>query len=302
MDNDEKTPALSDDRDRRDAAAQADGTPSEPVSAEAPTERLDEASAPAAASASAAPAAAPAAPAAPAVTDETRRSRRTRNTLIGVGAGVALLAFGGGAFAIGTAVGDDDDDDRPGVHAPAGPGAEARGGQPGQPRPGDDRGGDRDDDRDGDDHPGDDSAAASAPADADALRTAAEAAIAHASAEGVTSIEIERGGYDIDARLADGTELDLFVTPEGAVRERGNDDVNDDDDDDPLIDLAQLGDILTAAQSAATDAGATGTAFHSLSTSSSAAVYEVELRTGARGDAEVELDADLGVVRVDLDD
>ena len=291
MDNDEKTPAPSDDRDRRDAAAQADGTRSESTDADTPTERLDEASAPAGP-------AAPAGSAAPAVTDDTRRSRRTRNTLIGVGAGVALLAFGGGAFAIGTAVGDDDDDDRPGVHAPAGPGAEARGGQPGQARPGDDRGGDRD----GDDHPGDDSAAASAPADADALRTAAEAAIAHASAEGVTSIEIERGGYDIDARLADGTELDLFVTPEGAVRERGNDDVNDDDAGDPLIDLARLGDILAAAQSAATDAGATDTAFHSLSTSGSEAVYEVELRTGARGDAEVELDADLGVVRVDLDD
>ncbi|GAA2887187.1 hypothetical protein [Microbacterium esteraromaticum] len=279
MDNDEKTPAPSDDRDRRDAAAQAAGTQAESAGAETPTERLDDASAPTAASA------------APA-TDAGRRSRRTRNTLIGVGAGVALLAFGGGAFAIGNAVGDDDDDDRPGMHAPAAPGGDDRGGQPGHAESDDDR---------GDDRHGDDSAGASAPADAAALRAAAEAAIAHASAEGITSIEIERGGYDIDTRLADGTEQDLFVTPEGTVRERGNDDV-DDDDDDPLIDLAQLGDILAAAQAAATDSGAAETAFHSLSTSSSAAVYEVELRTGVRGDAEVELDADLGVVRVDIDD
>lgn len=288
MDNDEKTPAPSDDRDRRDDAAQADGTHAESTGAETPTERLDEASAPAAAPTASAASGSP-------TTDAGRRSRRTRNTLIGVGAGVALLAFGGGAFAIGNAVGDDDDDDRPRMHAPAAPGGDARGGQPGHGEPGDDHGGDRDDDRQGDD-----SAGASAPADAAALRAAAEAAIAHVSAEGITSIEIERGGYDIDARLADGSERDLFVTPDGTVRERGND--ADDDDDDPLIDLAQLGDILSAAQSAATDAEAAETAFHSLSTSSSEAVYEVELRTGARGDAEVELDADLGVVRVDIDD
>lgn len=297
MDNDEKTPAPSDDRDRREAAAQADGTHAdgtraESAGAETPTERLDEASAPAAATAASAAAA-------PSTSDSGRRSRRTRNTLIGVGAGVALLAFGGGAFAIGNAVGDDDDDDRPGMHAPAAPGGDARGEQRGHGEPGDDRGGDRGDDR-GDDRR-DDGAGASAPADAAALRAAAEAAIAHASAEGITSIEIERGGYDIDAKLADGTEQDLFVTPEGTVRERGDDEA-DDDDDDPLIDLARLGDILAAAQSAATDAGAAETTFHSLSTSSSEAVYDVDLRTGARGEAEVELDADLGVVRVDIDD
>ena len=288
MDNDEKTPAPSDDRDRRDAA-QADGTQAESTGAETPTERLDEASAPAAAPTASADSATPA-------TDAARRSRRTRNTLIGVGAGVALLAFGGGAFAIGNAVGDDDDDERPRMHAPAAPGGDARGEQPGHGEPGDDHGGDRDGDR-----RGDDSAGASAPADAAALRAAAEAAIAHASAEGITSIEIERGGYDIDARLADGTEQDLFVTADGAVRERGNDDDDVETDDDPLIDLAELGDILAAAQSAATDAGATETTFHALSTSTSGALYEVELRQGARDEVEVELDADLSTVRVDID-
>lgn len=286
MDNDEKTPAPSDDRDRRDSVH------AENADAENPTERLDGASGPATAPHTPAAAERPAGPGV--------RSRRTRNILIGAGAAVALLAFGGGAFAIGNAVADDDDD-RPGAHAPGAPGDEVRGGQPGPSAHGDDWDDDGDRDDDGADRRGG-RGAASAPVDAAALRTAAEAAIAHASAEGVTSIEIEHGGYDIDVRLDDGTESELFVTPEGAVRERGNDDVNDDDQEDPLIDLDQLGDILTAAQSAASDAGAAETTFHALSTNSSGAVYEVELRTGTRGDAEIDLDADLGTVRVDIDD
>ncbi|MFJ4046546.1 hypothetical protein ACIPV2_12460 [Microbacterium sp. NPDC089987] len=279
MDNDENTPASSDDRAGRDA------THPDSAGADAPTERLDDATAPARADSSTPDTA-------PAAENHVGGRSRNRRILIGAGAAVALLAFGGGAFAIGTAVADDDDDDRPGIHAPGSRDGDARGGQPGHGP-----GGDREDDRD--ERPGD-AGAASAPADAGALRAAAEAAIEHSSAEGITSIEIERGGYDIDARLSDGSEVDLFVTPEGSVRERGGDEAND-DDDDPLIDLAQLGDILAAAQSAATDAGATETAFHALSTSSSGAVYEVELRGGDRSEVEVELDADLGVVQVDID-
>ncbi len=274
MDNDEKTPGPAHDRDHLSAA------PDEGTGAEAPSERFD---------AESEPAAAPAAPA----EGERRGRRRTRNVLIGAGAAVALLAFGGGAYAIGSAVGDDDDE-HSAAHAPAADGA--RGGQPAFD--------DDPDADDGDDSPdadgtGDAGAGASAPASAAALRSAAEAAIAHASAEGITSIEIERGGYDIDARSADGTEVELFVTPDGTVREHGDGDAET--DDDPLIDLAKLGDILAAAQSAATDAGATETTFHALSTSTSGALYEVELRQGARDEVEVELDADLSTVRVDID-
>ncbi|OIU86757.1 hypothetical protein [Microbacterium sp. AR7-10] len=272
MDNDEKTPAPSDDPAGRDAGHPAG------AAAEAPTERLDDAVAPA-------PAGSPAADA-PSEVKSPARSRN-RRILIGAGAALALLAFGGGAFAIGAAVADDDDD-RPGIHAPGSRDADERGGRPGN--------GSDDDRRDDDVQPGD-AGAVSVPVDAAALRTAAETAVEHASAEGITSIEVERGGYDIDARLADGTGVDLFVTAEGAVRERGR----DDDGDDPLIDLAQLGDILAAAQSAARDEGATETTFHALSTSSSGAVYEVELLGGDRTDVEVELDAELGVVRVDVD-
>lgn len=276
MDNDEKTPAPSDDPAGRDADHPAG------AAVEAPTERLDDAVAPA-------PAGSPAADA-PSEVKSPARSRN-RRILIGAGAALALLAFGGGAFAIGAAVADDDDD-RPGIHAPGSRDADERGGQHGN--------GSDDDRRDDDAQPGD-AGAVSVPVNAAALRTAAETAIEHASAEGITSIEVERGGYDIDARLADGTGVDLFVTAEGAVRERGRDDASDDDGDDPLIDLAQLGDILAAAQSAARDEGATETAFHALSTSSSGAVYEVELLGGDRTDVEVELDAELGVVRVDVD-
>lgn len=274
MDNDEKTPASSDDRAGRNAAHH-DRTDSD-----APTERLDGPSTPA----SGAPIA---------DTENPGRGRgRTRRILVGAGAAAALLAFGGGAFAIGAAVADDDEDERPGIHM-AGSHDGDHDGQPGQGR-GDDDQADRDD-RDGD------GAAASAPVDEASLRAAAEAAIESASAEGITSIEVERGGYEIDARLADGTEVDLFVTAEGEVRERGDDDADDDDAADPLIDLGRLGDILAAAQSAAGDAGANESAFHALSTSGSGAVYEIELRGDDRSEVEVELDADLGVVRVDVD-
>jgi len=271
MDNDEKTPAPSDDRSGRDAAHH-DRTDSD-----APTERLDGPSTPA----SGAPVA---------DTENPARGRsRKRRILVGAGAAAALLAFGGGAFAIGAAVADDDEDERPGIHL-VGSHDGDHDGHPGQGRGDDDR-----DDRDGD------GAAASAPVDEASLRSAAEAAIESASAEGITSIEVERGGYEIDARLADGTEVDLFVTAEGEVRERGDDDADGDDAADPLIDLGRLGDILAAAQSAADDAGADESAFHALSTSGSGAVYEIELRGGDRSEVEVELDADLGVVRVDID-
>lgn len=271
MDNDEKTPAPFDDRAGRDAAHH-DRTDSG-----APTERFDGPSAPASG--------------APVVgTENPARGRsRKRRILVGAGAAAALLAFGGGAFAIGAAVADDDEDERPGIHM-VGSHDGAHDGQPVQGRGDDDR-----DDRDGD------GAAGSAPVDEASLRSAAEAAIESASAEGITSIEVERGGYEIDARLADGTEVDLFVTAEGQVRERGDDDADDDDAADPLIDLGRLGDILAAAQSAADDAGADESAFHALSTSGSGAVYEIELRGGDRSEVEVELDADLGVVRVDID-
>lgn len=271
MDNDEKTPASSDDRAGRDAA------PHDRTDSDAPTERFDGPSTPA----SGAPVA---------DTENPARGRsRKRRILVGAGAAVALLAFGGGAFAIGAAVADDDDDERPGIHM-VGSHDGDHDGQPGQGRGDDDR-----DDRDGD------GAAGSAPVDEASLRSAAEAAIESASAEGITSIEVERGGYEIDARLADGTEVDLIVTAEGQVRERGDDDADDDDAADPLIDLGRLGDILAAAQSAADDAGADESAFHALSTSGSGAVYEIELRGGDRSEVEVELDADLGVVRVDID-
>lgn len=273
MDNDEKTPAPFDDHAGRDAA-HPDG-----AAAEAPTERLENASTSARADATAAD------DHTPVESPDRRRRSRKRSLLVGAGAAVALLAFGGGAFAVGAAVADDDEDERPGIHAP---GSHDDDGQP-ERGPGDDDQGDRD---------GDD-AAASAPVDEVSLRSAAEAAIASTSADGITSIEVERGGYEVDALLADGTEVDLFVTAEGDVRERGKDDAKD--DDVPLIDLGRLGDILAAAQAAAADAGATETAFHALSTSSSGAVYEIELRGGDRSDVEVELDADLSVVRVDVD-
>lgn len=214
----------------------------------------------------------------------TRKPRHRRNLLIGLGAAVALVAMGGGAYAVGTAAADEDDD-RTGVHAASD----------------DDHSSDDRDDDDGDRDGVRPSDAPYAASDAAALRAAAEQAIAHADGTGVTAIEVERGGYDIDVLRADGTEIDVFIGADGTVRTDDTDD--EDDDDDPLLDLAKLGDILAAAQSAATtEAGAAGVVDSVSTSDGSSRAYEVDLRLDDRRDVEIELADDLTVVAVDIDD
>ena len=100
---------------------------------------------------------------------------------------------------------------------------------------------------------------------------------------------------------ADGTEVDVFVALDGTVRT--DDDDDDDRSDDPVLDLARLGDILAAAQSAATAEAGTSGVVDSISTSDDASKrYEVEFRLDDRRDVEVELTADLTSVSVEIDD
>ncbi|MGF2950318.1 PepSY domain-containing protein [Microbacterium alcoholitolerans] len=222
------------------------------------------------------------------------RPRHRRNLLIGLGAAVALVAMGGGAYAIASAA--DDDDDRAASSAVSGAVA---GSTDDDSTSDDDR--PEDDDRRGDD----DRAVATtgsafAASDASAMRDAAEQAIAHVDGTGVTSIEVERGGYDIDVLLADGTEYDVFVGVDGTIREHRDD---DDDSSDPALDLTKLGDIIAAAQSAATaEAGDAGVVDSVSTDDDSSKAYEVELRLNDRRDVEIELNADLTVVTIDIDD
>ncbi|UNK71753.1 hypothetical protein [Microbacterium sp. H1-D42] len=243
-----------------------------------------------------------AAPAAPV------KGRRRRNALIGAGAAVALVMMGGGAYAFASSNGDNASD--VGTHASS-TGSQSADDHSDDADDHSDDGGRDDDGRhdDADDHSDDsddDSRTSGAPraaSDEAALRNAAEAAIAHAGGEGVTSIDVERGGYDIDVRLADGTEVDLFVRTDGTIRTDDDDDDSDDDSSEPLLDLAKLGDILAAAQSAATAKAGSAGVIESISTDDeSSKAYEVELRLDDRRDVEVELAGDLTVVTVDIDD
>lgn len=230
---------------------------------------------------------------------------RRRNILLGVAAGVLLLGIAGGAYAIGTNVGDERADDRSevasgGDHDGDGDGD---GGMP-QGGPGGGQGGhdDRhDDDDDSSEGQSGSQGGSSAAADAASLREAADAAVTAADAEGVVSIEVENGGYDIEVRLTDGSEPDVFVSTDGTTQVRTDDDT-DDDDNEPLLDLAKLSDLVAAAlEAASAEAGTDGT-IHSISTSDDAShVYEVDVRMPGGDDVDVELDADLAVVTVDVD-
>ncbi|MFD5226223.1 hypothetical protein ACFWHT_11440 [Microbacterium sp. NPDC058342] len=225
---------------------------------------------------------------------------RKRALLIGAAAVVALLAVGGGAYAIGANVADDDDD-RPAAVAGSDSG---RGTEDGD-RDGDSQddragsGADTPSDRDGD---GAQNTPGGVPASDDAsLRAAAEKAIAEAGAQGATSIDVERGGYEVEVQLADGSEPDLFVGTDGTVTTDA-DRPDDDDRPDPLLDLGTLTGIEKAALDAVASAGGADGTIDSLSTSDDRGVaYEVSIRLSDGRDADVELASDLTVVSVDLD-
>ncbi|MFE6736958.1 hypothetical protein [Microbacterium sp. NPDC057650] len=216
-------------------------------------------------------------------TEQKPRRRPGRIALIAAAAAVALLAVGGGAYAVTGGF----DDDRGSQEAPA-----------------DDHDGDDDGRHDGDDGRHDDAAdddtaddrgtGAQAPSDAASLRAAAEKAIAETGAQGATSIKAEHGGYEVELRRSDGTEIDAFVTSDGAVRVT---DDQDDRSDDALIDLSRLPALTGAAVKAAN-----GTVDKVSTTSQPGAAYEVEVRANDGRDAEVLLGADAAVVGVDLDD
>ncbi|REJ05926.1 hypothetical protein DY023_08290 [Microbacterium bovistercoris] len=220
------------------------------------------------------------------------KRRPGRIALIAGAAAVALVAVGGGAYAVTGGFDDDrgsqgafaaDHDDADDAHDADDDGRDDTTDDDGRDDKTDDDG--RDDDGDG----------SQAPADAASLRAAAESAIAETGAQGATSIEAEHGGYEVELRRADGIELDAFVATDGTVRVASDDD--DDRSDDALIDLHLLSTVTDAAVAAAG-----GTVEKVSTTSQSGVVYEVELRTTDGRDAEVLLDADAVVVATDLDD
>ncbi|WP_051222523.1 hypothetical protein [Agrococcus lahaulensis] len=191
-----------------------------------------------------------------------------RPILIGSGAAAVVLAVAGVGLSIADAF-DDDDDPAPAASASAS--SEA-----------------------GDDSD-DDSAAAldgTVPAEPADLAAAIEAAIVAAGGGDATSVEIERDGWKVDVRLADGSEVEVRVplTGEPVVRADGN---GDDSSDAPL-DPARVAQISDAAIAAAG-----GGVVVSIETEDDADVrFEVEVAIGG-DEVDVELADDLTVVSAD---
>lgn len=216
------------------------------------------------------------------------RTQRNAPLLIGAGAAAAVLLLGGGGIAIGAALADNDGDD---VAASS----EA-------PRASEER--DLDDDRtdpatdaeevreaDAGSGLGSASGTERASSDAQSLTEAIDAAIAQASGEGATSIEVERGGWVVDVGLADGTEVEVSVTDDGTATLRENDPERT---TDPLIVTSKLSSIIDSA----IDAAGGGTV-ESISTDNDRTRYEVSVDLGNGEDVDVEFDEQLAVFGVD---
>lgn len=190
-----------------------------------------------------------------------------RPLLIGTGAAAVVLAVAG----VGLSIADAMDDDDPAPAASSSASAE----------PGDDR---------------DDDVAAVAdgtvPAEPADLEAAIEAAVVAAGGGDATSVEIERDGWKVDVRLADGSEVEVRVPLSGEPVVRADDD-GDDSSDLPL-DPARVAQISDAAIAAAG-----GGVVVSIETEDDADVrFEVEVLLGDE-DVDVELAEDLSVLSVE---
>ena len=236
----------------------------------------------------------------PAPSETTAKPRRrgvSRPVLFGVGAGVALLLVGGVGLAVGMELGEDDHDAPSSQQAPGDDDRDDRaegdrrdGGQPQ----------DRDDER-GDDR-GDRGEAGGelAASDVESLNDAATAALDATGGAGVSSIDVERGGYEVEVQFDDGTDADVFVSTGGEVSEPRSRD--EDTSSEPVLDLERLDAIADAASAAASTTDGEGM-IDSISTSDDDAVaFEVTIRFEDGRKFEAALAEDLSVVSTDLDD
>ncbi|WP_407358022.1 hypothetical protein LTA6_002613 [Microbacterium sp. LTA6] len=231
-------------------------------------------------------------PAGPTADAAPKRGLR-KPVLIGVGAGLALLLVGGVSLAVGMELGDDDRDDASSAqHDPNG----APHGDDG-----DDRRGDRPDGDDRDDAQGS-QGGAFAPADSASLITAATAALDATGGTGVSSIDVELGGYEIEVQLDGGADADVFVSTDGEVSDPYDRDA--DPTADAVLDLDRLDDITAAASAAAASAagGSDGTIDSVTASDDAGVAFEVTVRYDGGREFEAALAADLSVVATDLDD
>ncbi|MGC5076218.1 hypothetical protein [Agrococcus sp. DT81.2] len=210
--------------------------------------------------------------------------------LVGSAAAAVVLAVAGVGMSIADAVDDGDDPAAStSTSEPAQPGA-APGATPSPSTGADDHGGDRDDD-DSDDG-GSAAPAAGVSSEPSDLAAALEAAVRAAGGGSATSVEIEDGGWKVDVRLDDGSELDVRVPVSGEPLVRADDD--DDRSSDAPLDPTRVADISAAAIAAAGG----GTVLSIEAEDDERVRFEVEVLQGGE-DVDVDLADDLSVVAVD---
>ena len=138
----------------------------------------------------------------------------------------------------------------------------------------------------------------------DDVDRASAAALAETGNGTVSSVELEDGGYEVEVRLADGTEVDVELDGDFAVVHTSTDDpddVSDDESDDGSdSDNVAVGD---AERQTATDAALAETGEGTVTdVEIDDGGYDVEVRLADGTEIDVDLDADFAVVRTEQDD
>jgi uncharacterized membrane protein YkoI len=132
------------------------------------------------------------------------------------------------------------------------------------------------------------------PTAATELDRASEAALAETGDGTVTAFEADLNGYEIEVRLADGTDVDVDLDSDfGVVRTRPD----DQDDDDRNIDVENVG--LQQAYDAALAEAGEGTV---VSVEVDDGGYDVQVILDDRTEMEFDLNADFEIVHTERDD
>ncbi len=131
--------------------------------------------------------------------------------------------------------------------------------------------------------------------DSNDMQRARDAALAEAGGGTVTEVESDDGGYDVEVRLEDGTEVDIELAGDFTVRSTVSDEVDDNDDDDLQLDDATRQRAADAALAEAgggtvTDVEHDGTGF------------DVEVRLDDGTELDMDLASDFSVLNSETDD
>ena len=146
----------------------------------------------------------------------------------------------------------------------------------------------------------------------DDLARASAAALAETGDGTVTGVEVDDGGYDVEVRLTDGTEVDVELGSDFAILRTENDDADDDsgddsdgDSDDGADDGSDSDDLPVgdAERQQAIDAAlAEAGAGDVTDVEHDEGGYDVEVRLADGTEIDVDLDSDFAVLHTEHDD